>query len=194
MSSTTKRKSFATIDGVFQISDQYILPVEPGRGMGEMEIVYVQPNVIIMVNDDYINLNRDSTISIGPGMNIRVADNDTLRYYLYNSQYVVPAPKPPLIKNPSNIIIRSSANFSMIVQAAEIRQVTADILDSSNKTVFSEDITALGLGSGELWVFAWKWNATTLQLSDDKSLIMDAERELGAGIALSEPALLLRCR
>jgi len=30
------------------------------------------------VNDDYINLNRDSTVSIGPGMNIRVADNDTL--------------------------------------------------------------------------------------------------------------------
>ena len=93
-------ESFATIDGIFQISDQYILPVEPGRGMGEMEIVYVQPNVIIMVNHDYINLNRDSTISIGPGMSIRVADNDTLRYYLYNSQYVVPAAQVSIDQNP----------------------------------------------------------------------------------------------
>ncbi len=62
----------------------------------------------------------------------------------------------------------------MIVQAAEIRQVTADILDSSNKTVFTEDITPLGLGSGDLWIFSWKWNATTLQLSDDKSQVLDA--------------------
>ena len=62
----------------------------------------------------------------------------------------------------------------MIVQAAEIRQVTADILDSSNKTVFVEDITASGQGSGDIWGFAWRWNATTLQLSDDKSPILDA--------------------
>ena len=166
-------ESFATIDGIFQISDQYILPVEPGRGMGEMEIVYVQPNVIIMVNHDYINLNRDSTISIGPGMSIRVADNDTLRYYIYNSQYVVPAPKSPLVKIPSNATSSTVANFSMIVPAAEIRQVMVSILDSSNRTVFSRDITSLGQGSGDLWGFAWSWNGTTLQLSDDKSPIMD---------------------
>ena len=179
-------ESFATIDGIFQISDQYILPVEPGRGMGEMEIVYVQPNVIIMVNHDYINLNRDSTISIGPGMSIRVADNDTLRYYLYNSQYVVPAPKSPLIKPPSNMTSSRATNFSMIVPAAEIRQVLVSILDSSNRTVFSKDITSLGQGSGELWSFSWKWNVTTLQLSDDKSPIMDAsETQVPALLYLS---------
>ena len=41
-------KRFATIDGIFQISDQYVLPIEPGLGMGEMEIVSVQPNVIVL--------------------------------------------------------------------------------------------------------------------------------------------------
>jgi S-layer protein (TIGR01567 family) len=167
-------ESFATIDGIFQISDQYILPVEPGRGMGEMEIVYVQPNVIVMVNHDYINLNRDSTISIGPGMSIRVADNDTLRYYLYNSQYVVPAPKSPLVRTPTNATSSTAANFSMIVPAAEIRQVMVSILDSNNRTVFSKDITSQGQGAGDLWRFSWRWNATTLQLSDDKSPVMDA--------------------
>ncbi len=165
---------FATIDGIFQISDQYILPVEPGLGMGEMEIVSVQPNVIVMVNNDYINLNRDSTIVTGPGMDIRVADNETLRYYLYTDQYVVPKPLPPQIQIPTNATASVPANFSMVVRAAEIHQVTADILDSSNRTVFLRDITDLAKGSGDSWSFSWRWNVTTLQLSDDNSPIMDA--------------------
>ncbi len=167
-------KSIATIDGVFQISDQEVLSVEPGLQLADLRIVSVQPFGIFMFNDDYINLNRDSTISLGPGMNIRVADNDTLRYYLYTAAYVVPRPEPPLIKKPDNVTSGAAANFSMVVQAAEISQVTADILDSSNKTVFAGDITASGLGSRDIWVFGWNWNATTLQLSDDKSFIMDA--------------------
>jgi S-layer protein (TIGR01567 family) len=166
--------SFATIDGVFQISDQYVFSVEPGLGMENLEIVSVQPDGIIMINDEYVNLNRDSTISLGPGMNIRVADNDTLRYYLYSAAYVVPPPNSPLINKPGNVTSGEAANFSMIVQAAEIRQVTADILDSSNRTVFVEDVTASGQGSGDVWGFAWRWNATSLQLSDDKSPILDA--------------------
>ncbi len=167
-------KSFATIDGVFQISDQYLFSIDQGLLIGDLQIIAVQPYGIVMVNDDYVDLNRDSTISIGPGMNIRVADNDTLRYYLYTAAYVVPAPKPPLINKSGNVSSGGSENFSMIVQAAEIQQVTADILDSSNKTVFTEDITTLGLGSVDLWGFSWKWNATTLQLSDDKSRVLDA--------------------
>ena len=167
-------KGFATIDGVFQISDQYLFSIDPGLLIGDLEIIAVQPNGILMVNDDYVDLNRDSTVSIGPGMNIRVADNDTLRYYLYTAAYVVPAPKPPLINKSGNVTSGAPESFSMIVQAAEIHRVTADILDSSNKTIFTGDITALGLGSGDLWGFAWKWNATTLQLSDDKSQVLDA--------------------
>ena len=165
---------FATIDGIFQISDEYVLPVEPGLGMGDMEIVATQPAAIVMVNNDYINLNRDSTVSIGPGMNIKVADNDTLRYYLFGSKYVVPKPNPPQILLPANASSPAGANFTMLVRAAEIRQVTADILNSSNNTVYSRDITALGQGSGDSWAFGWNWNLTTLQLDDDRSLIMDA--------------------
>ena len=167
-------KSFATIDGIFQISDQYLFSIDQGLLIGDLEIISIQPNGISMVNDDYVDLNRDSTVSIGPGMNIRVADNDTLRYYLYTAAYVVPAPKPPLINKSGNVTSGAPENISMIVQAAEIRRVTADILDSSNKTVFTEDITPLGLGSGDLWIFSWKWNATTLQLSDDKSQVLGA--------------------
>ena len=167
-------KSFATIDGIFQISDQYLLSIDQGLLIGDLEIISIQPNGISMVNDDYIDLNRDSTVSIGPGMNLRVADNDTLRYYLYTAAYVVPAPKPPLINISGNVSSGTSENFSMIVQAAEINRVTTDILDASNETISSADITALGLGSGDIWGFAWKWNATSLQLSDDKSQVLDA--------------------
>lgn len=181
--------SFATIDGAFQISDQYVLSIEPGLQLEDLRIVSVQPLGIVMFNDDYINLNRDSTLSLGPGMNLRVADNDTLRYYLYTEKYVVPLPKPPMINKPGNVTSRVAANFSMIVQAAEIRQVTADILDSSNKTVFAKDITASGRGSVDIWRFAWRWNATTLQLSDDNSFIMDAGESSVPGLLYPNQSL-----
>ena len=166
--------SFASLDGIFQISDRYILPIEPGNGFGELQIVSVVPEGMIMLNHDSINLNSNSNVNIGPGMDIRVADNDTLRYYLYTSMYVVPPPEPPLISAPGNVSSSAAANFTLLVKAAEIRQVTVNILNESNRTVFSRDITMIGKGSGDLWGFAWKWNATTMQLSDDKSLVLDA--------------------
>src|SRR5690606_17280974 len=67
--------------------------------------------------------------------------------------------------------------------AAEIKQVTVQIVDSSNRTVFSRDITELGRGSGEFWMFNWSWHATVLQLSGEGSRIMD----VGEGLV---PALL----
>jgi len=170
---------FAIIDGIFQISDQYILPIEPGRGMGELEVVAVLPDQIIMVNSDRINFNRDSNVNIGPGIDVRVADNDTFRYYLYTSAYVVPAPEPPLLNIQRDVSSWRPSNFSVIVRAAEIRQVLVSILDSSNRTVFTSDITSLGMGSGELWRFDWIWNATTRQIGDNGSVLLDAgERPL----------------
>jgi S-layer protein (TIGR01567 family) len=162
----------AEIDGIFQISDQ-VLPIEYGSGYGELQLVDIWPGGLIFVNDDSITLSRDSNVNIGPGMDIRVADNDTLRYYLYTQKYVVPSPEPPLISSQKNVPSNQPANFSMIVRAAEIRQVLVNILDSSNRTVFSRDITQMGQGSGEWWIYAWSWNATTLRISDDNSPIPD---------------------
>jgi S-layer protein (TIGR01567 family) len=166
---------FATIDAIFQISDEYLFPVESGIGIEKMQIVSTsEPYTIIMLNDENVNLNKDSTISLAPNMNIRVADNDTLRYYLYSQQYVVPKPSPPQIILPKDAVSGMAVNFTMIEKAAEIQSVTADILDHNNKTISSRDITGHGLGSGEYWTFDWSWNATNLRLSDDDSIIMDA--------------------
>jgi S-layer protein (TIGR01567 family) len=165
---------FAVLDGIFQISDRYVFPIDPGTGFGEMEIVIVQPDKMILVNPDSINLNKDSDVSIGPGMDIRVADNDTLRYYLHTSTYVVPSPEPPQVSSQENVSSSGSENFSIIVNAADIRQVAVSILDSSNRSVFTGDITRLGRGSGDMWLFEWRWNATTMVLSDDNSPVLDA--------------------
>ncbi len=175
---TNGTEGFATIDAIFQISDQNLIQIERGDGIGEMQIVGLFPDAIMMVNDENINLNRDSRVYIAPMMSIRVADNDTLRYYLYTEQNVVPAPSAPITNIPDNITSGTPANFSIFEQAAEIKQVTVDIVDSSNRTVFSRDITELGRGSGEFWMFNWIWNATILQLSDDRSRIMDVGENL----------------
>ncbi|MGB5099889.1 MAG: S-layer protein domain-containing protein [Methanothrix sp.] len=184
--------SFATLDGIFQISDRYIFPIEPGNGFSELEIVHVAPDQMILVNPDSINLKSNSKVNIGPGMDIRVADNDSLRYYLYTSMYVVPPPEPPMINVQDNVSSSAAANFTLLVKAAEIRQVMVNILDSSNRTVFSRDITGLGQGSGDVWGFAWKWNATTLQLSDDKSLVLDASGSTVQGLLYLDSSQLPR--
>jgi hypothetical protein len=62
----------------------------------------------------------------------------------------------------------------MIVPAAEIRRVTADILDSNNRTIWAKDLTSAGMGSRDLWMYSWNWSATSLSLSDDGSLVLDA--------------------
>ena len=180
---TNGTKGFATIDAIFQISDRNLIQIERGDGIGEMQIVGLFADALMMVNDENIHLNRDSRVYIAPMMSIRVADNDTLRYYLYTDQYVVPLPGAPITNIPDNITSGTPANFSIFEQAAEIKQVTVQIVDSSNRTVFSRDITELGRGSGEFWMFNWIWNATVLQLSDEGSRIMD----VGEGLV---PALL----
>jgi S-layer protein (TIGR01567 family) len=165
--------SFAAIDGIFQISDT-VLPIEPGTGFGELELFHVQADGLAFFNHDSINLNRDSRVNIAPGMDIRVADNDTLRYYLYNQKEVVPQPEPPRINYQENVSSSQPANFSMIVKAAEIRQVLVSIIDSNHKTVFTRNIAGLGQGEGEFWMFGWSWNATTRHINDSNITITDA--------------------
>jgi len=172
---TNETERFATIDGIFQLSEKYIIPIEPGSGIEKVEIVSTPPNFIGMRNNEVIHLNPNSDISLWPGMNIRVADNDTLRYYLYTFQYVVPSPRLAKdIDYQQNIRSSGQANFSMITKAGEIIEVLAEIIDATGNTVYFKDITNLGRGSGDQWAYFWTWNATTLKLSDDGSQIMDA--------------------
>jgi hypothetical protein len=166
-------EKLAIIDGIFQISESTI-PVEESLDLGETTIALSNSQIVVVVNPEKINLNRDSSINLWPGLGLRVADNDTLRYYPYTVEYVVPKPSlPQEINYQRNITSLSQANFTMVVQAAEITEVVAEILDSSGNTVYSRDLTRSGMGSGDIWLYGWSWNASVLSLSDDESRIMD---------------------
>lgn len=168
------------VDGVFQISDRYFLPVDQNRDFGEFTIAASNPTFIFMANPDVVSLDRDSSQGLWYGMDIRVADNDTLRYYLYNRQYVVPSPELAGINYPKEIPSSSDANFTIAVKAAEIQRVSADILDPDGRTIFGRDLTDRGMGAKDSWIFSWGWNATALRLSDDGGILLDANQPVPA--------------
>jgi hypothetical protein len=91
-------------------------------------------------------------------------------------------PKPELagINYPKTIPSSSEANFTIAAQAAEIQRVSADILDPDGRTVFGRDLTEQEFGSGDNWIFGWRWNATTLKLSDDGGPLLDADQPVPA--------------
>ncbi len=178
------KKQTVEFDGLFQISDVVYLPVDPGREFDKMLIYRSNLESIAMVNsDDAIDLGRDSSDSvwpemapIWPGIYIRTADNDTLRYYLYTLRYVVPAPKLARdINYTGNVPAFRPENFSMIVRAGDIIRVSAQIFDPSERLVHFKDLTNLRLGFEDLWGYFWQWNASVLKLSDDNSPVMEAE-------------------
>jgi len=164
---------FAIIDGLFQVSDSQYLSIEPGDELGEMTIILMRPNLgIYMVNTDNIALKSDSKVGILPGMSIAVADNEFLRYYIYTNEYVVPLPKVVDVYLPEEPVPSGGlANFSIFVLAGDIKSVTAETVDSKGKRVILGDLTGLGVGTGDQWLYSWQWNATVPVLSDDGTLL-----------------------
>ncbi len=69
------------VDGIFQISDQYIT-VEDGDTYGKMKVTSTSGE-IVMKNDDSISLTRGKSISIMGDILFKVADSSTVRYYPY---------------------------------------------------------------------------------------------------------------
>ncbi len=69
------------VDGIFQISDQYIT-VKDGDTYGKMEVTSTSGS-IVMKNDDSISLTRGKSIPIMGDILFKVADSGTVRYYPY---------------------------------------------------------------------------------------------------------------
>ncbi len=175
-------QSLAMIDGIFQIGD-LALPVDEGRDFGELTIVVSTPGYIIMVNPESIDLKRDSSVALWPGVALRVADNDTLRYYLYTQSYVVPSPVLSYLGLPKGAVPSTGlANFTMSVLAGEITSVSADIVDPNGRTVFVDDLTNQGVGSEDQWSYSWQWRANLSVLSDDGSQILLSNQGLNAAL------------
>ncbi len=172
---------FAIIDGLFQVSDRQYLSIEPGDELAEMVVLLMSPNLgIYMVNTENIELKRDSKIDILPGMSIAIADNDTLRYYIYKNEYVVPLPELADLYIPEEPVPSGGlANFSIFVLAGEIKSVTAEIVDFDSRRVILGDLTASGVGARDQWLYSWQWNATVPALSDDGTLLPESDIQGG---------------
>jgi S-layer protein (TIGR01567 family) len=167
---------FAIIDGLFQVSDSQYLSIEPGDELAEMVVLVMSPNLgIYMVNTENIELKRDSRIDILPGISIAIADSDTLRYYIYKNEYVVPLPELADVYIPEEPVPSGGlANFSIFVRAGEIKSVTAETVDSEGKRVILGDLTASGVGARDEWLYSWQWNATVPALSDDGTILPES--------------------
>ncbi|MHC1631978.1 MAG: S-layer protein domain-containing protein [Methanotrichaceae archaeon] len=173
-------EQFAIIDGLFQVSDHLFLPIDLGNEFGEMKILFVNPIVIFMANTDAITLKRDSDVSLWWGMNIAVADNDTLRYYLYTKEYVVPPPRITSLNLPQNDIPSGNrATFSMNVLAGAINSVSAEIVNSDGQRMAMADLTSTGIGSEDHWFYSLSWNTSILALSDDGTPLFWSELQAG---------------
>ena len=171
---------FAIIDGIFQISDRLILPIEPGNEFGELKVMVTNPSFIIMANPDWILLKRDSKTTILPGINIAVADNETFRYHLYTNEYVLPPPQISDLSMPEEPVPSGGvANFSIFVVAGEIRSVTAETVDAHGRRLILGDLTASGVGAVDQWIYSWQWNSTVPALSDDGTILPESEFQGG---------------
>ncbi len=75
--------NLATVDGIWQLSDEAI-DVSKGTNYGKMTILTVTPDSVTMNNQDNdLTLSRNKDISLMPGMGIKTADADSIRYYIY---------------------------------------------------------------------------------------------------------------
>ncbi|MCD4845705.1 MAG: hypothetical protein K8R25_14580 [Methanosarcinales archaeon] len=73
--------STINIDGIFQISDNYI-NIEDGDRFGLMEIKTVNSEEITMENSNEVSLTKGKTFNLMGKINIKVGDCDTLRFTL----------------------------------------------------------------------------------------------------------------
>ncbi len=86
-------KSYCKVDGLWQISEK-TTEVKADTQYDKMTITSVDANAgtITMENkDNAITLSKNMDTVLMNGINIKTADNDTLRYYLYRTVEIAPA-------------------------------------------------------------------------------------------------------
>ncbi|MHC1630840.1 MAG: S-layer protein domain-containing protein [Methanotrichaceae archaeon] len=97
--------SLVTIDGIFQISDDYTT-IEDGDQYGKMEVDEVSGNTIRMKNDNSISLRKGKTVPFMGDVSFQVADNNTLKF-------------APFVKKIGNYEIRGT-----VVDPSEVKKFT----------------------------------------------------------------------
>ncbi len=76
-------QDLVTINGIWQLSDNPLLLAENSE-YGKMTVQNVSGTLIVMNNEDNsITLSQDSVFSIMPGISIKTAESENLRYYIF---------------------------------------------------------------------------------------------------------------
>ena len=77
-------KTVAIVDGIWQISDTFA-EVNADTQYGKMTITRMDSNDGITMNnkDEPITLTKNEDTMLMPGVNLKTANNDTLRFYIY---------------------------------------------------------------------------------------------------------------
>ncbi|MFZ3149668.1 MAG: S-layer protein domain-containing protein [Methanothrix sp.] len=76
-------QDLATVDGMWQLSDE-ALDVSDGTKYDKMTIQTITADSITMNNEDNdVTLSKNKHVSLMPGIGIKTADADSLRYYVY---------------------------------------------------------------------------------------------------------------
>jgi S-layer protein (TIGR01567 family) len=88
-------QDLATIDGEWQLSD-VSTEVKDDTEYDKMTITSSTPTTITMENkDNAITLSKNKDITLMPGVGIKTADNNTLRYYIYTPVTIEGAAEVP---------------------------------------------------------------------------------------------------
>ena len=110
-------QNLASIDGIWQISDAPN-EVKADTQYGKMTIRAVDANagIITMDNkDNAITLSKNKDTELMPGVSIKTADNDTLRFYIYKPVTIEGAAAPAAEAAPA---VSAPAAENKIVEAA----------------------------------------------------------------------------
>jgi len=118
-------QNLASIDGVWQISDAPT-EVKADTQYGKMTIRAVDANAgtITMDNkDNAVTLSKNKDTELMPGVNIKTADNDTLRFYIYKPVTIEGAAAPAAEAAPAVEPAKVAENKTVEAPAAEPAKV-----------------------------------------------------------------------
>jgi len=119
-------QNLATVDGLWQLSDTP-QDVSENTEYDKMTIQTVTANTITMNNEDNdITLSKNKDISLMPGVSIKTADDDELRYYIY---------KEATIEGEEEVAEEEPAVVAPVNATEKTVEEAKEAVEEANKTV-----------------------------------------------------------
>jgi len=119
-------QNLATVDGLWQLSDTP-KDVSENTEYDKMTIQTVTADSITMdIEDNDITLSKNKDISLMPGVSIKTADADELRYYIY---------KEATIEGEEEVAEEETAVVTPVNDTEKVVEEAKEAVEEANKTV-----------------------------------------------------------